>query len=93
MSDTNYESLMDNEVGTASVVDVGSKDEEEVEEVVPVAASSSNDDDDDAKPLQNQGIFHLFSISHTHTHTHTHIRCSFLHLIIHQFGSAHSKCL
>ena len=42
MSDTNYESLMDNEVGTASVVDVGSKDEEEVEEVVPVAASSSN---------------------------------------------------
>ena len=44
MTDTNYESLMDNEVGSASVVDVGAKEDEEVEEVVAVTRGSGDDD-------------------------------------------------
>ena len=56
MTDTNYESLMDSEVGSASVVDVGAKEDEEVEEVVAVTRGSGDDDNggDDTTKVQNQ---------------------------------------
>lgn len=55
MSDTNYESLMDNEVGSASVVDVGgAKDIEEDEEVEEIVAVSGRSDDKKEDKIQNQ---------------------------------------
>ena len=64
MTDTNYESLMDNdEVGSASVVDVGAKEDEEVEEVVAVTRGSDDKSSDDVKVQNQDALFCMLAFT------------------------------